>query len=78
MEGRTRSQIRAMLSGMLEHLQYVIWKSCLPKLKPPQMLHRTQMIDSIALRRYLLEKVQHIVGGFGKGVGEPPGQLSCR
>jgi len=36
-------------------------------------LHRLELIDAVRLRRYLLGKVQHIVGGFGKGVGDPPG-----
>ena len=39
-----------------------------------QMLHRQQLIDVTAMRRYLLEKTQHIVGGFGKGVGATPGK----
>ena len=39
-----------------------------------QMLHRLQLIDSVRCRQYLLDKVQHIVGGFGKGIGEPPGK----
>lgn len=42
----------------------------LTKLK---ILHRLDLVDSDRLRRYLLGKVQHMVGGFGKGVGDPPG-----
>jgi geranylgeranyl transferase type-1 subunit beta len=38
-----------------------------------KILHRLDLIDSDRLRRYLLGKVQHMVGGFGKGVGDPPG-----
>jgi geranylgeranyl transferase type-1 subunit beta len=38
-----------------------------------KILHRLDLIDSERLRRYLLGKVQHMVGGFGKGVGDPPG-----
>ncbi|KKZ58606.1 protein farnesyltransferase/geranylgeranyltransferase type-1 subunit alpha [[Emmonsia] crescens] len=30
------------------------------------------VIDAEANRRYLLEKTQHIIGGFGKCVGDPP------
>lgn len=41
-----------------------------------KILHRIDLIDSDRLRRYLLGKVQHIVGGFGKGVGDPPGMSS--
>lgn len=33
------------------------------------------VIDAEANRRYLLEKTQHIIGGFGKCVGDPPGVL---
>lgn len=33
------------------------------------------MVDADRNRRYLLEKTQHFVGGFGKGVGELPGEL---
>ena len=32
------------------------------------------MIDEHRNRRYLLEKTQHLVGGFGKGVGDLPGE----
>jgi geranylgeranyl transferase type-1 subunit beta len=28
------------------------------------------------MRRYLLGKVTHIIGGFGKGPGEVPGELA--
>jgi prenyltransferase beta subunit len=38
-----------------------------------QMLGQVDLIDKARMRYYLLEKTQHIVGGFGKGVGEPPG-----
>jgi hypothetical protein len=34
-------------------------------------------VDSVGLRRYLLGKVQHIVGGFGKGVDDPPGMITA-
>jgi geranylgeranyl transferase type-1 subunit beta len=38
------------------------------------MLGKLAMIDADGNRRYLLDKTQHLVGGFGKGVGEPPGE----
>lgn len=38
------------------------------------MLRRADLICKTKMRRYLLQKTQHIVGGFGKGVGEPPGE----
>ncbi|KAJ6092939.1 Terpenoid cyclases/protein prenyltransferase alpha-alpha toroid [Penicillium sp. IBT 16267x] len=39
------------------------------------MLDRYCVIDDVRNRRYLLEKVQHLVGGFGKSVGDPPDLL---
>jgi len=36
------------------------------------VLDRFHIIDQTAMRRYLLDKTQHIVGGFGKIPGEPP------
>lgn len=39
------------------------------------MMDRFSLIDADRNRRYLLEKTQHLIGGFGKGVGEPPGRL---
>ncbi|KAF7502447.1 hypothetical protein GJ744_005811 [Endocarpon pusillum] len=36
------------------------------------MLDRLHLVDKPRMRRYLLEKTQHIAGGFGKGVHEPP------
>ena len=36
------------------------------------MLGQTDMVKWDGLRQYLLTKVQHGIGGFGKGVGEPP------
>ncbi|KAE8163175.1 serine/threonine protein kinase [Aspergillus tamarii] len=39
------------------------------------MMDRLALVDATRNRRYLLEKTQHIVGGFGKGVGEPPDLL---
>lgn len=34
------------------------------------------MIDGDRNRRYLLEKTQHLIGGFGKAVGDPPGKTA--
>ncbi|PYH94448.1 geranylgeranyl transferase beta subunit [Aspergillus ellipticus CBS 707.79] len=39
------------------------------------MMDRLPLIDAARNRQYLLEKTQHIIGGFGKGVGEPPDLL---
>lgn len=40
-----------------------------------QMLDRLSLVDAVRNRQYLLDKTQHLVGGFGKGVGEPPGMF---
>jgi len=37
------------------------------------MLDRYSVIDDDRNRRYLLEKTQHLIGGFGKAVRDPPG-----
>ncbi|KAL4881487.1 terpenoid cyclases/protein prenyltransferase alpha-alpha toroid [Aspergillus karnatakaensis] len=39
------------------------------------MLGKLSMVDANGNRGYLLGKTQHLVGGFGKGVGEPPDLL---
>ncbi|KAL4750792.1 hypothetical protein BDW72DRAFT_109516 [Aspergillus terricola var. indicus] len=39
------------------------------------MLDRLSMVDAERNRRYLLQKTQHLVGGFGKSVGELPDLL---
>ncbi|KAL4741703.1 terpenoid cyclases/protein prenyltransferase alpha-alpha toroid [Aspergillus similis] len=39
------------------------------------MLGRLSMVDAERNRRYLLQKTQHLVGGFGKSVGELPDLL---
>ncbi|KAJ5184634.1 Terpenoid cyclases/protein prenyltransferase alpha-alpha toroid [Penicillium cf. griseofulvum] len=39
------------------------------------MLDRYSVVDEVRNRRYLLEKTQHLVGGFGKGPGDPPDLL---
>lgn len=38
------------------------------------MLDRYSVIDDARNRQYLLDKTQHLVGGFGKSVGDPPGK----
>lgn len=40
------------------------------------MLDQLSLIDASGNRLYLLEKTQHLIGGFGKGVGELPGKTS--
>ncbi|KAF4760750.1 hypothetical protein N7455_002973 [Penicillium solitum] len=39
------------------------------------MLDQYSVVDEVRNRRYLLEKTQHLVGGFGKGPGDPPDLL---
>ncbi|KAF7715485.1 Uncharacterized protein PECH_007036 [Penicillium ucsense] len=39
------------------------------------MLDRYSVIDDVRNRQYLLGKTQHLVGGFGKGVGDSPDLL---
>ncbi|KAJ5954357.1 hypothetical protein N7501_008636 [Penicillium viridicatum] len=39
------------------------------------MLDQYSVVDEGRNRRYLLEKTQHLVGGFGKGPGDPPDLL---
>lgn len=39
-------------------------------------MDRLHLIEPASDRRYLIEKTQHLVGGFGKGVGESPGKGS--
>ncbi|KAL9099117.1 MAG: hypothetical protein Q9163_005343 [Psora crenata] len=36
------------------------------------MLGKTPLQDFNAIRRYLLDKTQHVIGGFGKICGDPP------
>ena len=38
------------------------------------MLGKLDLVDADGIRRYLVEKVQHVIGGFGKGIDEPPGR----
>lgn len=53
----------------------VIHTSNTAKYANRQMLDRLSLVDSVRNRQYLLDKTQHLVGGFGKGVGEPPDLL---
>ena len=41
-----------------------------------QMINQTSLINHTANRKYLLEKTQHRIGGFGKLPGDPPGMLA--
>ena len=43
-----------------------------------QILGRLNLMDLGGNRRYLLEKTQHIIGGFGKTPGDPPGPPNAR
>jgi geranylgeranyl transferase type-1 subunit beta len=38
------------------------------------MLNRSAVIDDVRNRRYLLDRTQHLVGGFGKVPGDAPGK----
>ena len=40
------------------------------------MLGDDHLLDVQATQEYLLTKTQHIIGGFGKLVGDSPGQTS--
>ena len=46
---------------------YAYWVSC-----PLQILGRMEIISPKPIRRYLLDKTQHAMGGFGKVVDDPP------
>jgi geranylgeranyl transferase type-1 subunit beta len=39
---------------------------------PPQILNNLPLANLESNRRYLYEKTQHPIGGFGKKVGDPP------
>ncbi|OCT54386.1 hypothetical protein CLCR_01002 [Cladophialophora carrionii] len=43
-----------------------------------QILRHHHLVDIEAMRRYLLGKVTHIIGGFAKGPGELPGEWAPR
>lgn len=36
------------------------------------MLGKAQLVDQPGVRRFLLQKTQHAIGGFGKSPGQPP------
>jgi geranylgeranyl transferase type-1 subunit beta len=42
------------------------------------MLNQYAVVDEVRNRQYLLEKTQHLVGGFGKGPGDPPGKIKIQ
>lgn len=44
----------------------------MPPLTRAQVLNRLHLIEPSSKRRYLLEKTQHLAGGFGKLPGDPP------
>ena len=44
--------------------------------RPLKMLNREHFQDFDAIRHYLLDKTQHMIGGFGKMPGDTPGQYS--
>ncbi len=44
--------------------------------RPLQMLNREHLQDFNAIRHYLLDKTQHMIGGFGKLPGDVPGPYS--
>ena len=46
---------------------------CLVDQRPVQMLNREHFQDFNAVRHYLLDKTQHMIGGFGKLPDDPPG-----
>jgi geranylgeranyl transferase type-1 subunit beta len=46
---------------------YAFWVSA-----PLKMLGHWQIVDQKPVRKWLLDKTQHIVGGFGKVTGDPP------
>ena len=39
------------------------------------MMGHADLQDRRAISKYLLQKAQHVIGGFGKLAGDPPGQL---
>jgi geranylgeranyl transferase type-1 subunit beta len=46
---------------------YAYW-TCLPL----QLLGHLDIVDKVPIRKWLLDKTQHLVGGFGKVTGYPP------
>ncbi len=58
---------------------YATLSNCLVRFRTEssyQILNKVYLQDFNGIRRYLLEKTQHIIGGFGKMPGDPPGELS--
>lgn len=41
------------------------------------MLNNVHLQNATAVRKFLLEKTQHIIGGFAKLVGDSPGITLC-
>ena len=56
-----------------ELLPCSIMESELTRGPPAQMLNREYLQDFNAIRHYLLDKTQHMIGGFGKLPGDVPG-----
>ena len=66
-------------------LRFLGWRNlgseCLPSLvilkqadqRPVQMLNREHFQNFNAIRHYLLDQTQHMIGGFGKLPGDAPG-----
>lgn len=77
LEDATKQQILVTLFGPEAHLQYASYPVLHNHTNPnkPQILNSLHLIDQDALRRYLLTKTQHQIGGFGKLPGDPPGEL---
>ncbi|KAK2768860.1 hypothetical protein FQN54_000720 [Arachnomyces sp. PD_36] len=81
-QNRTPSLIPDILPPRTEELQWAGFSGRCNKLADTcycfwvtgtlDILHRSHLIEATANRRYLLEKTQHMVGGFGKGVGHLP------
>jgi len=46
---------------------YAYWVSA-----PLKMLGYMDIVDQVPVRKWLLDKTQHLVGGFGKVTGDPP------
>ena len=76
MAGAINMQTLAIRSGTGQRWSYVIPRHFFGLLLTSlQMLNQYGVVDETRNRRYLLEKTQHLVGGFGKGPGDPPGTM---
>lgn len=60
--------------GIDSDSQYRVSACSLTEIISKKMLDRLSLIDADGNRRYLLEKTQHSIGGFGKEAGDPPGE----